>query len=226
VSQPLLLDLCSGQGGAGEGYRRAGFRIIGVDVKDHSDRYPGEFHQMEALEALDRWGPEAQAIHTSPPCQRWTHGNVANSVEHHPDLIAAHRQALIQLGVPWVIENVPRAPLVDPLVLCGTMFGLTTTDTDGVELHLRRHRHFEASHPLVAPGRCIHTRGVQWAGAYGGARRDKTEARLVRHGGYVPAQPVLESLLGIGWMTEPGLFQAIPPAYTEWLGRQLLALIT
>jgi DNA (cytosine-5)-methyltransferase 1 len=220
------LDLCSGQGGAAEGYLRAGFDVIGVDVNDYSEQYPGRFVQGDALDALDRFADIVDAVHTSPPCQRWTHGNVANSVEHHPDLIASHRAALQGLGLPYVIENVPRAPLHDPLILCGSMFDLTAVDLDGTLLHLRRHRHFESSVDLVAPRPCRHPRGVQWAGAYGGARRDKVEARHVRHGGYVPPRPVLDELLGIDFMTEAGLFQSIPPAYTGWIGRQLLQAIS
>jgi DNA (cytosine-5)-methyltransferase 1 len=222
MTRPLLLDLCCGEGGSAAGYIRAGFDVLGIDTRDCRDRYPGRFERMDALDALDLYQRDVDAIHTSPPCQRWTHGNVANDVARYPDLITAHRAALVEIGKPYVIENVPRAPLRSPLTLCGTMFGLTATDVDGVLLYLRRHRQFESSEKLEAPGKCAHLPGVQWAGAYGGARRDKEQARHVRHGGYVPSYAVLCRLLDVGWMTERGLFQAIPPAYTEWLGTQLL----
>src|SRR5690349_9261496 len=176
MTRPVLLDLCCGEGGAGEGYRRAGWEVIGVDTRDMAARYPCRFVRGDALEVFDHWRDRVDAVHTSPPCQRWTHGNAANDVGHHPDLIAAHREALESTGLPYVIENVPRAPLRSPIVLCGTMFGLTAEDDDGTKLYLRRHRQFESNRPLTAPRQCRHPRGVQWAGAYGGARRDKHDA--------------------------------------------------
>lgn len=182
-----------------------------------------KFIQGDALEVLSRWSDRVDAVHTSPPCQKYTHGNVANDTSDYPDLISAHRAALTELGLPWVMENVPRAPLLNPLVLCGTQFGMTTVD-DGTTLHLRRHRHFESNVALTAPKPCNHPRGVQWAGAYGGARRDKVEARTVRKGGYVPpSRDVLSRLLGgTDWMSEHGMFQCVPPAFTEHIGKQLL----
>lgn len=126
------------------------------------------------------------------------------------------------------MENVPKAPLRRDLVLCGTMFGLTATDDDGTPLHLRRHRVFESNVPLVAPGSCVHPRGVQWAGVYGGARKDKVEARKVRKGGYVPPSEHVQSALlgGVPWMTGKGRRECIPPVYAEHIGGQLLAALS
>jgi DNA (cytosine-5)-methyltransferase 1 len=216
------LDLYSGGGGVAVGYARAGFKVVGVDSKGQP-AYPFEFHRDDAIEFVREHGHEFDFIHASPPCQRYTHGNVAgNQAERHPDLIGPTRDAILATGKPYVIENVSRAPLVDPLVLCGTMFDLTAVDHDGVLLWLQRHRLFESNLPLVAPRPCHHPKGVQWAGSYGGARRDKHEARNIRHGGYVPSKEVQQVLLGIDWMPENRMYQAIPPAYTQWIGMQML----
>ncbi len=225
MNEPTILELCAAEGGATRGYQQAGLRVIAVDIKDFSDVNPAEeFYVVDpdepVADVIARFRHRVVAAHTSPPCQRWTHGNAANDVSHHPDLIAAHRAALTASGLPFTIENVPRAPLLDPVVLCGTMFDLRTVDTDGVELHLQRHRMFETNWGLAQPAH-HHPAGVQWAGSYGGARRDKTEAREVRKGGYVPPRPVLDRLMGIDGMSEWGLFQALPPAYTNWIGLEL-----
>jgi DNA (cytosine-5)-methyltransferase 1 len=219
--KPRLLDLFCKAGGAAAGYARAGFDVVGVDIKPQP-RYPFEFIQADAL-TFPLVGFDA--FHASPPCQRHSQATAAGAWKNHPDLIPATRDRLAATGLPYVIENVPRAPLVNPLVLCGTMFGLTATDDDGTELHLKRHRLFESNVPLYARRWCDHPKGVQWAGSYGGARRDKVEARTVRHGGYVPSARVQGELLGIDWMRERELYEAIPPAYTEWVGRQLLAAV-
>jgi DNA (cytosine-5)-methyltransferase 1 len=127
-------------------------------------------------------------------------------------------------GLPYVIENVKRAPLVDPITLCGASFGLRAMDAEG-NLVLRRHRLFESNVSLVGkPCACRHwqSQGFKIAGCYGGARRTRHEAETIRHGGYVPSKPILENLMGIGWMTEAELFEAIPPAYTEFIGEQLI----
>jgi DNA (cytosine-5)-methyltransferase 1 len=137
---------------------------------------------------------------------------------------------LDEVGSPYVIENVgdARPELVEPVLLCGRMFGLGATDDDGTPLVLDRHRWFEANWPLTQPEHDPHDRTLQVAGVYGGARRDKVEARQVRRGGYVPPNPdVLADLLGIarGDMSEEGMFKAIPPAYAEYIGRELLEYV-
>lgn len=146
-----------------------------------------------------------------------------------PRSIPPIREALQSVGVPYVIENVRDAAwdMLDPVALCGCMFGLSTIDTDGIEIHLKRERLFETNWPLVAPRACNHD-GIEWfAGAYGGARRDKYEAKYVRKGGYVPADKnVVKALLGIEHeMTWNGLYECLPPAYTEFIGTQLLAAL-
>lgn len=226
MAKPRLLDLFCCEGGAAMGYHRAGFDVVGVDLEGRfAKRYPFTFVQADALMYVRAHGREFDAIHASPPCQRYSQGTVAGHAHKHPDLVGATRDALLEVGVPWVIENVPRAPLIDPVVLCGSMFGLGAVDDDGVLLRLERHRLFESSVHLEAPGPDVHDTSVQVAGSYGGARRDKHEARYVRKGGYVPAKHVQERLLGIDWMTQHGLHQSLPPVYTEWVGRFLIAAI-
>jgi len=220
MTQPRLLDLFCGAGGGAVGYARAGFDVVGVDIRAQP-RYQYEFHQADALEFLAEHGHEFGVVHASPPCQRYSHGTVAGHSHKHPDLIGPTRRALLATERPYVIENVSRAPLHNPVTLCGSMFGLATVDDDGTPLRMERHRLFESNVLLYPPTPCDHDPDVRVAGSYGGARRDKDEARLVRRGGYVPSKAVQERLLGIDWMTEAGLYQAIPPAYTEWIGCQL-----
>jgi DNA (cytosine-5)-methyltransferase 1 len=172
-------------------------------------------HGLHVL--LDLYG-RPSFVHASPPCQRYSHGTVAGHAHKHPDLIGAVREELVRLGLPYVLENVPRSPLRPDVVLCGSQFGLATADDDGVMLHLRRHRVFESTFALSPPVACSHPKGIQWAGVYGGARRDKHEARHVRRGGYVPGWSQQQRLMGVDWMTQRGLKEAIPPAYTEWIG--------
>ena len=185
-------------------------------------RVPVRVPPGDAIAFIREHGHEFDFIHASPPCQRYSHGTVAGHAHKHPDLIGPTREAILATGKPYVIENVSRAPLQDPLVLCGTMFDLTAVDDDGVLLRLQRHRLFESNINLVAPRPCAHPRDAQWAGSYGGARRDKAEARHVRHGGYVPSKAKQQELLGIDWMPEGRMYQAIPPAYTAWIGMQML----
>lgn len=215
-----LLDLFCNAGGAATGYARVGFDVTGVDI-ERQPHYPFTFHQADAMTF-----PLAgfDAIHASPPCQAYsvtkhTHG------KSHPDLLAPTRERLVRSGVPWVIENVVGAPMRDPLMLCGTMFDLTAVDHDGTVLFLRRHRLFESSELLFAPGPCrcseFKARGWKVGGVYGGGSQDRQHAQFVRRGGYTPKAPVRRSLMGMSWTTQDELSQAIPPAYTEWIGAQL-----
>lgn len=245
-NRPRLLDLFRGEGGAAEGYERAGWDVTGVDLKSLGHRGPGLFHQGDALEFLLRYGHRFDAIHASPPCQgysRATAGN-PNARSKHKRLIAATRELLILVGKPWVIENVEqaRSQMVDPILLCGRMFGLEAVDEDGEKLVLDRHRLFESNVPIKAPAHRAHG-AEQVAGVYGGSRRakrrpgetlaevaprDRHAARHIRKGGYVPrSKSVQQALLGIDWMTVKGMQESIPPVYAEHVGRQLLeALVT
>lgn len=222
MSRPRLLDAFSCAGGAGMGYYRAGFDVVGVDIVPQKN-YPFEFHQGDAIEFIRDRGHEFDAVHTSPPCQLYSITKHAHTAEH-PDLLDPTREALIATGLPYVIENVEGAPLHNPLTLCGTEFGLRTLDDDGVALALRRHRLFESNIWLMGAGGCAHD-DTQVAGVYGGSRHRTIADRdnPARRGGYTPAGRISGDLLGIDWMTQRELTQAIPPVYTEYIGHQLLA---
>lgn len=216
---PRLLDLFCGAGGAAMGYSRAGFEVVGVDIRPQKN-YPFEFHQADAmtfpLQGFD-------AIHASPPCQGYSITN-ASSGRDYPMLIPEVRARISSRT--YVIENVIGAPLNSPLLLCGTMFGLGTEDHDGTPLFLRRHRLFESNVFLTAPTFCTcpdrKKRGETVGGVYGGGSHDRARAKYVRRGGYTPNAEKRRELLDVPWMKTGETEQAIPPAYTEWIGRQLL----
>lgn len=222
-----LLDLFCCEGGAGIGYHRAGFDVTGVDIEPkYAKRYPFDFHAADALEFVKEHGHEFDAIHASPPCQGYSMAtNGSHTKGDHPRLIEPVRDALTATGKPWVIENVIGAPLRNPLMLCGTMFYLRATDTDGTELRLERHRLFESNVSMLAPATCWHGKNRPVGGVYGGGRKDRWEAKHVRKGGYTPpSKTVRAKLIGVDpdHMTLHGLNQSIPPAYTEHIGLQLL----
>lgn len=226
MTRPRLLDLFCCEGGAGMGYHRAGFDVVGVDLNPRfAKRYPFEFHAADAIEFVKEHGHEFDAIHASPPpCQAYSITKHTHSAEH-PELIEPTREALIATGMPYVIENVVGAPLIEPLTLCGSEFDLTAVDTDGEPLRLERHRLFESNVFLLGNGGCRHRADVQVAGAYGGGSQDRRHAKEVRRGGYTPAKEVRAALLGVDWMTLHGQAQCIPPAYTEHIGLQLMEAI-
>ncbi len=201
-----ILDLFCGAGGAAMGYARA-FRdaeIVGVDLAPQP-RYPFSFMQDDAMEWLTDPSLLVQfdLIHASPPCQRFSKITKRWGTEsEHPDLVAATRDALVASGVPWVIENVEGAPLINPTMLCGSMFGL------GV----RRHRLFETSHPLPQAPACRHREQGLVVGVYGHAG-----GRSNRDGLDFGGTEQWRQAMDIDWMTGKELAQSIPPAYTQWV---------
>src|SRR6266568_2989207 len=215
--RPRLLDLFCGAGGAAMGYHRAGFEVVGVDIKLQA-RYPFEFHQADAFEwaesvfADSLWHRDIgerqkfDAIHASPPCQRWM-GVPSAKGDEYPDLLTSTRELLRKTGLPYVIENIPTAPLDGP-IFCGVSFGLPVV----------RHRRFETSTLLaLVPSTCPQRsfrRSVDHPGTYPFA-----------HGAWRPAwrQYVMPVLWP--WMALEETYDAIPPAYTEWIGRQLLSAV-
>lgn len=207
------------------GYHRAGFEVEGVDLFEdfNQKRYPFTSHKSDAIAFLREHGHEYDVIHASPPCQHASAGTRAQDRSQYPRLIEPTREVLLELGKPFIIENVRGSDLIEPIELCGCMFDLGATDTDGIYLHLQRVRRFETNWPLAPVRTCDHSDHEWVGGSYGGARRDKYEAKYIRHGGYVPSIPVQRELLGIDWMTQNGMFQALPPVYTEYIGLQLLA---
>lgn len=235
--RPTLLDSYGGEGGAGEGYWRAGFCVTAVDnSRARLARYPHRCEgalrvRSDAVRYILRHGHEYTAHHASPPCTGYTRGTIAvpNRVAKYDRLIGATREALVMTGRPYIIENVmgARSELINPVMLCGRQFNLTATDTDGTPLVMDRHRLFESNVPLMVPEHLTHDMTLQVAGSYGGGRRDKVEAREIRKGGYVPkSADVQRALLGVPWMSEVGVRLSIPPVYTEFLGEQMLTYIT
>lgn len=207
--KPRLLDLFCGAGGAGMGYHRAGFDVTGVDIKP-MPRYPFTFNQADALEYVTEHGHEFDVIHASPPCQAYSRMRRITKREY-PDLIASTRRALNSVGLPYVIENVEGAPLANYLTLCGTMFGLP----------LRRHRWFEmspASYPLMTPCSCQN--GVATGRLIGQRLRGPKPAN--RRVPPVFTESEKRAAIGVEWMTIQECQEAIPPAYTSFIGRLLL----
>ena len=211
MSRPLLLDLFCGAGGAAMGYHRAGFDVIGVDIKPQP-RYPFRFVQADAMTyPLDGF----DAIHASPPCQ--DHSVMSGQQGKHGTgwMLAAMRERLLAQPAPWVIENVPGAPMRADFLLCGEMFGLRTL----------RHRRFEVD-PRIAAMLAVAPHPKH-------RRRSVTRARIaslaaglnVTVTGNV-GSTVGPATMGIDWMHGTELSQAIPPAYTTYIGRQLLDHLT
>ena len=222
MSKPLLLDLFCKAGGAGVGYAQAGFEVVGVDIEPQH-RYPFAFIQADVMVLGRGFLRMFDAIHASPPCQGYSALRHAPGAKGAPLLIDETRAMLESSGRPWVIENVEEArwAMRDPVLLCGSMFGL------GAQGHqLQRHRLFETSFEVEPPA-CAHDdRPV--VGVYGGhARR-----RSAKHGGRGTKdawqgghKAAASEALGIDWMTLSELSEAIPPAYTRWLGDRLMTQV-
>ena len=205
TGQPRLLDLFCGAGGASMGYHRAGFDIVGVDIKPQP-HYPFTFVQADALEFLAGANlASVAAIHASPPCQDHTRQYVEH--EHGTGwMLAAARELLATTGRTWIIENVPGAPMRVDYKLCGCMFGLP---------RLKRERWFETSWQgmaLRAP--CYHPEPSISVTGHG------TPTGTWKVYGSVPLSE-MQAIMGIDWMTRSELVQAIPPAYTEYIGLQV-----
>lgn len=209
-----LLDLYCGAGGAGKGYSNAGWEVVGVDAAPQM-HYPFKFFRADALSFLAAHAHEFDAFHASPPCQ--PHTILRNQVQVQNDdveYIGEVRKALIATGKPYIMENVIGAPLHQPVTMCGTMFGLGA-EVDGEWWELRRHRVFESNRMLSTPGPCEHRsrRVVSINGKPGGSSRRRNHRLASAHDWRVSMQ--------IDWMSTRELAQAIPPAFTEHLGRQL-----
>lgn len=218
-----LLDLFCGEGGASTGYAHAGFTVVGVDSAP-MPRYPFEFIQASALDLPLEFLQSFDAIAASPPCKVHTRMKAFSSASH-VDLVAPTRDVLEQSGKPYIIENVPGAPLRNPLILCGSMFGRD----------IRRHRLFESNIPLVAPSECRHAEQAATSPGYKVSRyhsgQPKTYLSPVvsvygRGNAYGLGETQLwRDIMAMPWASKDGLREAIPPYYTAFLGAQLLAAI-
>jgi len=205
-----LLDLYCGAGGASAGYAAAGFEVHGVDLK-HGKRYPYTYVRADVLDVLrdKNYLNQFDVIHASPPCQ--THSitqhlrNAQGKTTSKLDLIPETRLALLESGKPYIIENVPGSPLINPIQLCGSSFGLK----------VRRHRLFESNMALVGSV-CDHKLQGRPIGVYGSLNDE------IPKGGKTAATiDEARNAMGISWAIWTELVEAIPPAYTKYLGGQL-----
>ena len=221
---PRLLDLFSGAGGAARGYQRAGFYVVGVDIEPQPNYCGDEFIQADALDVLgaivgyptssgELWRPgHIKAIHASPPCQGYSRMRHLPWLKHkeYPLLIDPVRELLIATGLPYVIENVEDSPLqraqglfgVHGILLCGTMF----------DIPIYRHRPFESNVALEQPAHGPHKHVIKEGRTLGERGRVSSWERASRK----------QDVMGCEWMNQHEVAQAVPPAYTEFIGGQLL----
>jgi len=217
VKKYRLLDLFCCAGGAGVGYNRAGFDITGVDISPQP-RYPFNFIEADALKLDPGFIASFDAVHASPPCQSYSDLAKRNKNAHKwPRLIDPVRAMLVSSGLPYIIENVEGAPLINPIVLCGTMFK---------GLRVIRHRLFETNFMVLVPPHgkhpLVHTfdkRKSQY-----GKTNEMRDFVSVTGGGNCTVAAARDAMC-INWMTKNELNEAIPPAYTQLIGRQLIAYL-
>ena len=221
--RPRLLDLFCGAGGAAVGYPRAGFDVVGVDTDGRQlEVYPFDCVNGDALNPpVDL--SQFDAIHASPPCQRYSTATTGTGDPlSHPDLVEPVRQLLADSGLPTIMENVPGAPMRPDVMLCGSSFGL----------RVQRHRVFECGRWFAwgAPP-CRHANQLQsgpvvtvtgWAEPNVRHRPGRSRPTSIKYTDVNHAREVM----GMPWATRHGCVEAIPPAYTEWLGEQLFEHVT
>ncbi len=205
MRRPRALDLFSGAGGAGMGLHRAGYDVTGVDIAPQRN-YPFTFVQADALTVdLSSYA----FVWASPPCQRHSRMSACRVGlrDKYPDLIAVMREKLERWGGPYIIENVMGAPLIDPVMLCGAMFGLETY----------RHRIFESNYQLKVPSHPPHAVPTSKAGHW-------VPGTFISVAGNCAPMSLARAAMGIDWTTRAELVEAIPPAFSEHLGRQMIRL--
>lgn len=205
MAKPRLLDLFCCAGGAAAGYTRAGFEVVGVDIVEQLN-YPYSFIKGDALDYVGAMADRFDVIHASPPCQAYSIASRERG-RAYPDLLAPTRQALAATGKPYVIENVPGAPMANYwITLCGEMFGK----------RFIRHRNFESNVMILQPGHQPHRSEVKdgyylTLAGHGGDSRDCTVATW-------------REVMEMPWASKREITQAVPPCYTEFIGRQLIQL--
>jgi len=203
-----LLDLYCGGGGASYGYELAGWEVVGVDIMPQP-KYRGQFIQADAIEYVREHYREFNAVHASPPCQAYSMASMQfrKAGKKYPDSIAGTRQELIKTGLPYIIESVPGSPLVDPVELCGAMFGMRTY----------RHRLFESNIELKVP---FHPEHIARNAKMG---RPPKDDEFIQYMGHFSGVRLVQQMTGLTWLGQKELAQSIPPQYTEYIGRQLLS---
>jgi DNA (cytosine-5)-methyltransferase 1 len=209
MTRPTLLDAYCGAGGAAVGYHRAGFDVVGVDITDQPN-YPFRFVKADALQFISACGDLFDAIHASPPCQRYSRMSNCRPglAEEYPDLIPPTREALKAGRRPYVIENVPGSTVRPDLILCGCMVGLP----------LYRPRWFESSEFLWQPDHGPHSTPASPAGHW-------KPGTVISVSGNCAPIAVARAAMGVDWTTRDELSEAIPPAFTEYVGAALIANI-
>ncbi len=226
IKKPILLDLYCKAGGATKGYQKAGFYVIGVDIEDQPNYCGDEFIKSDAIQYLQTHDlSNISVIHASPPCQAHTRikslarARNYDNYPDHKDFILKTRKLLIQIGKPYVIENVVGSPLINPVSLSGTQFP---------NLYTQRKRLFESNYELKEPPDKPLKKKTPPAGwGFGedgfisicgsGGVQGMNAKQIPLYWGF--------ALGGIDWMTRAELAEAIPPAYTEFLGKQLIGMI-
>ena len=203
-----LLDLYCCGGGASYGYSLAGFDVTGVDIVDQPN-HRGKFVRGDAIEFLLRNHQHFDIVHASPPCQAYSTASKQFRLKgkEYVDLIAPTRAALLEVGLPYIIENVPGSPLFNPIELCGSMFGLRTY----------RHRLFESNMPLEAPPHPKHVAPNAKMG------RNPKDGEFIQYVGHFPGVKMVQEMTGLHWLGQKELAQSIPPQYTHYLGKQATA---
>ena len=202
-----LLDLFCCGGGAGMGYKRAGFEVTGVDIT-HQPKYPFNFVRDDAINYLINNHHKYDVIHASPPCQNNTKATLTHKAngKEYECFIERTREALLKIDKPFIIENTMDAPLINPITLCGSMFGLKTY----------RHRLFESNIELSVPAHPKHIAKNTKMG------RKPVPGEFIQVVGHFSGVPFAQEAMGIDWLGQKELAQAIPPAYTEFIGRQII----
>ena len=214
MKKPRALDLFCCAGGVAAGYVRAGFEVVGVDI-DPQPNFPFEFIQADAMALPMKFLKSFDAIHASPPCQSYSDLAKRNRNAHEwPRLIEPVRAMLIKTGLPYIIENVDNAPLLNAVTLCGTMFP---------RLRVLRHRLFEANFEIIPPPHKKHPKVHTFdkRKSHYGKTDDMRDFVQVTGGGNCSIAAARDAM-GIGWMNKGEINESIPPAYTEFVGKELL----
>ena len=216
--RPRLLDLFCCAGGAGVGYYRAGFDVVGVDIAPQPN-YPFPFIQTDALSIDRKFLATFDVVHASPPCQAYSDLAARNGNGHAwPKLIEPVREIFLDSGLPFVIENVEGAPLTNYIVLCGTMFP---------GLRVLRHRLFETNFPMMAPPHKKHPKVHTFdkrKNHYG--KTDEWKDFVQVTGGGNCSIASAREAMGVDWMTKRELNEAIPPRYTQFIGETLIKYLS
>ena len=205
--KPKLLDLYCCGGGAGYGYEQSGFEVTGIDIAPQP-KHRGAFIQADAIEYLKAHWHEYDVIHASPPCQAYSMASMQFRIvgKEYVDLIEITRAELIKTGKPYIIENVPGSPLINPIELCGAMFGMRTY----------RHRLFESNIELLAP---VHLKHVAPNAKMG---RPPKDWEFIQYVGHFPGVKLVQEMTGLHWLGQKELAQSIPPQYTKFIGEQII----